>query len=142
MSEHLKGLREVIENIQEAVDKMESGSVKGLANALLFVGTESQQKAPVEFGDLRGSLEVDIDNTVIAKGKKGGGITVCAETPEKGIVGKVSYNETYAAVQHERVDFKHPLGGQAKYLETVLNNEKSTILHLIGDGVKNELAEE
>lgn len=135
-------LKEVVEGLQDAVDRIECGSVKGLARALMFVGTESQQKAPVETGDLRGSLEVEINGVLIAKGESDGGISIMSDIPENGTVGKISYNEPYAAVQHERVDFNHPMGGQAKYLETVLNNEKDTILHLIGDGVKTELTEE
>jgi hypothetical protein len=32
----------------------------------------------------------------------------------------VVFNRVYAAVQHERTDYEHPRGGQAKYLETPL----------------------
>ena len=64
---------------------------------------------------------------------------VVAQTPENGTVGTVSYNEPYAAVQHERVDFKHPLGGEAKYLEKVLNGEQDRILKRIAGGILNDL---
>ena len=63
-SEYLKGLNEVTENIQEAVDNMVSGSVQGLADALLYVASESQQRAPVDTGDLRGSVEVKINGAL------------------------------------------------------------------------------
>lgn len=134
-------LKEVTEGLQEAIEKIGHGSAKGLEKALLFIANESQKKAPVELGDLRGSVEVDIDGKTIANGVSGGGITILSETPGEGTVGRVSFNEPYAAVQHERVDFKHPMGGQAKYLETVLNNEQDTIIRMIADGAITELEE-
>lgn len=136
---YLKGLKEATENLQDAIDKIKHGSVKGLANALLVVGKESQKKAPVETGDLRGSLEVTIDDTKIAEGQKGGGIRIVSEAPENGTVGTVSYNTPYAANQHEHVEYDHPLGGEAKFLEKVLNSEQDRILRLIADEVMNDL---
>jgi hypothetical protein len=36
------------------------------------------------------------------------------------IVGEVGFNTPYALAQHERLDFHHPQGGKAKYLEDPL----------------------
>jgi hypothetical protein len=33
------------------------------------------------------------------------------------VVAVVSFTEVYAARQHEELDWEHPLGGKAKYLE-------------------------
>lgn len=33
------------------------------------------------------------------------------------LVGTVVVDQAYAQIQHERLDFNHPRGGQAKYLE-------------------------
>lgn len=142
-SEYLKGLNDVIENIQEAVDNMVNGSVQGLADALLYVASESQQRAPVDTGDLRGSVEVKINSEDYAHGEKGGGLTVNGNIPESAdtdrVVGEVSYNTKYAANQHEHTEYDHPKGGQAKYLESVLVEEKDRILKLIAGGVINEM---
>lgn len=35
----------------------------------------------------------------------------------KELSGRVVVDQAYAAVQHERLDYNHPRGGQAKYLE-------------------------
>ena len=106
-------------------------SVEGLKDALLYVATESQNKAPVDTGDLRGSVLVEMDNTVIAKGNESGGITITGNAPENSTKGSVSYNTPYAANQHEHTEYDHPLGGQAKYLESVITGEKDRILQLI-----------
>lgn len=135
----LEGLNDAIKKIQTAVDKMEHGSAQGLADALLFVGTESQNKAPVELGDLRGSLSVEIDGSQYAQGIKGGGISVKGDIPDNALSGSVSYNTPYAAAQHEHTEYNHPLGGQAKYLESVLTSEQDRILQLIGGAVLNDL---
>ena len=158
--QYLRGLSDVLEGIQNAADHMEQKSVQGLADALIFVGSESQKRAPVEFGDLRGSLEIDIDGNVIAKGvpsglskeekaqrrrsgslsaEAGRGLTILSDPPEKGSVGTISYNTPYAADQHEHTEYDHPLGGQAKYLETVLTSEKDRILELIAGAIINDL---
>ncbi len=150
--DYLKGLKEVTANIQAATDRLEKKSVRGLADALMFVGTESQKRAPVETGDLRGSLEISIDETVLAKGiesdlpeeerkrmrkegtpgsEVGLGLQKLSDAPEKGSVGKVTYGSVYAANQHEHTEYDHPMGGQAKYLESVLVENSSRILKLI-----------
>lgn len=138
--DYLKGLNDIIDEIQEQVDKMQHGSVEGLKNALLYAATESQEKAPVDAGDLRGSVLVEIDNTTIAKGKKEGGLTITGEPPENGTVGTVSYNTPYAANQHEHTEYDHK-NGQAKYLESVLTGEKDEILKLIAGGIIDGLEE-
>ena len=129
--DYLKGLNGIIESLQEEIDKLQTQSVKGLETALLYVAKESQKKAPVEFGDLRGSVLVEMDNTVIAEGNEGGGLTVTGETPENAVSGSVSYNTPYAANQHEHTEYDHPLGGQAKYLESVLTGDQDKILDII-----------
>lgn len=140
--QYLKGLKDVVSNIQDAVDDIEHGSAEGLAEALLYVATESQQRAPVDTGDLRGSVEVAIDGEVYAHGNKGTNdatVTVTGEVPESATKGEVSYNTPYAADQHEQISYDHPRGGQAKYLESVLVENKDRILRLIADGIADEL---
>lgn len=138
-SKYLKGLNEAVENIQEAVDNLEHGSVVGLANALLYIATESQQRAPIYTGDLRGSVEVKIDGEQYAHGEKSGGVTITSTLPDTATKGEVSYNTKYAANQHEHTEYDHPKGGQAKYLESVLVEEKDRILKLIAEGIINEM---
>jgi len=136
--EYLKGLDEIVENIQSEVDKLESKSTQGLADALLFVATESQQRAPVDTGELRGSVQVDIDGDRYIEGwasENGScGLNVVGSLPDKAKKGTVSFNTKYAAQQHEQINYSHPKGGQAKYLESVIVENQDRILKLIADG--------
>lgn len=141
--EYLKGLDTVIGNIQSAVNKLDHGSTVGLADALLFVASESQQRAPVDTGDLRGSVEVTLDEKVYAQGVKGTNSTevnIIGDLPETVSKGAVSYNTPYAAAQHEQTAYSHE-NGQAKYLESVLVEHQDRILNLIAGGVVDELEE-
>lgn len=63
---------------------------------------EAQRRAPVEEGTLRGSGFSDL-----VRVPRGADLYVGFATP-------------YAARQHEEVEYRHPLGGQAKYLESVV----------------------
>lgn len=40
---------------------------------------------------------------------------------EGNLTGKLKVDQVYAHYQHERMDLKHPHGGQAKFLETALH---------------------
>jgi hypothetical protein len=60
---------------------------------------EAQREAPIREGTLRASGELEVDSR-----------------PGE-VVAVVSFNEVYAARQHEELDWEHPLGGKAKYLE-------------------------
>lgn len=102
---------------------------------------EAQRRAPIEEGTLRGSgslaLVVDGETfdgagalagataAAIAKVRAGGSPTVYAE---------VSFNTVYAAAQHEGLDYDHPKGGEAKYLERPLGELGPRLLALIAAG--------
>lgn len=137
--EYLSGLGNVVEHLQACVDNMEHGSAKGLAKALIFVARESQERAPVDVGDLRGSVRVELDGKAYAEGEKGGGVNVLGTVPETAEKGSVSYNELYAAQQHEQINYNHPRGGQAKYLESVLVEQSDYILQAIAGGIIEEV---
>lgn len=134
---YLSGIKEIADNIQDAIDRLKYQSSKGLADALLFIGKESQNRAPVDTGDLRGSLYVEINGVKIAQGNKGGGITETGTIPDNAVTGCVGYAAEYAADQHEHTEYEHK-NGQAKYLESVLVENQGRILHLIAGGIMGE----
>lgn len=88
--------------VSRAMNALEEG-VTEAANDLV---REAQEATPVESGALKASIHTN--------GAERSGTMVTA-TVQTG--GEVS---DYAAVQHERTDFAHPRGGQAKYIEEPL----------------------
>lgn len=51
------------------------------------------------------------------------------------LVGKVEVDQSYAAVQHNSLDFHHPRGGQALYLQEPLFSHKDEYLRRIAGSV-------
>lgn len=92
-------------------------------NALLTCGADLQSKsvdrAPIDTGKLRESAVVD-DAEIASH------------------VVKVGYSpevDDYSLVQHERLDFNHPRGGEAKYLENPFNENMQQYIEKIGKDI-------
>lgn len=68
---------------------------------------KSAREAPVDTGDLRANCSVSYQK----------------EDGEQKWY-EVGYDLPYAITQHERLDFPHPKGGKAKYLEDPFNANK------------------
>lgn len=113
------------------LDRVRIAQARGGMAALKRIGDDvhgkSQRRAPLEEGTLRGSGEV----AFIVNGARFEGEGAYARALAAAIAHaragtlrdlnvEVSYNTVYAAAQHEGLEFEHPLGGQAKYLESVL----------------------
>jgi len=95
----------------------------------------SMRDAPVDEGPLResGSATVYVNGRAVSRsGFRGVG--GAPEAPEQvsrvleggvgnAIVGEVGFNKPYALAQHERLDYNHPKGGKAKYLEDNLKGQ-------------------
>lgn len=56
---------------------------------------------------------------------------------EGKLVGNVEVNQVYAKYQHERLDLKHPRGGQAKYLYTPLMLKHRDYLNNLSNNLTN-----
>jgi hemolysin activation/secretion protein len=112
LSGALGGAKEV----QRELKKLAKAAPSALARALYQQGFEVQaaavRKAPVKDGVLRSSAYVAPPQ------EEGGALSV-----------EVGFGTVYAAVQHEREDFEHPRGGEAKYLEKAVA-EKASLAQL------------
>ena len=80
-----------------------------VANSVL---KEAQELAPVLDGKLRKAGRVEVDDLEV----------------------RVVFRAPHAWLQHERLDYKHPHGGQAKYLETAAGDQG--VAGKLVDGVK------
>lgn len=121
----MTGMQRLMANL----NRLERDAPKAMARAVrdvaLDVQGRAQMKAPVDTGHLRESASTEVE-------RNGGRIvaTVGFNATAKG--GKVSY----ALVQHERTDYNHPLGGEAKYLEKALNEVAADFEDRLANGVE------
>ena len=116
---------------------------------------KSVARTPVDEGPLRESGHVAVDGVRTVRGRADGSIHVqqnyvpneeAAEvtfeigyTVEGGGSGREGDVNTYAWVQHEHVEFNHPNGGEAKFLETAINEDKPTWGPRIKTAVREQL---
>ena len=100
--------------IRRAMEK----AVKDTATDVL---AEAKRQVPREFGILKRSAVKDV------------------ETSGEQITVKLSFNTPYAAVQHEGLNFVHPRGGNAKYLENPLKQYGPKMGKRIEDAVRQVL---
>ena len=109
---------EGLDELQKILKKMPKEAEKAAMFQLEKVGVDLQSKAqllaPVDMGDLRGS----------------------AFTEVIGMEATVGFTEPYALRQHEEVGYRHPKGGQAKYLEEPFKENLSQYVDSIGDAIR------
>lgn len=106
------------EHIQKA---LKDGTKKGLAEWLMAVQSTAAALAPIRDGMLRSSATITEPSATTG-----------------GVEGAVSFPMVYAAVQHEREDFNHPKGGQAKYLATAVEQNLKTLGATIAQNVEGK----
>lgn len=87
-----------------------------LARAAQVILEESNNLAPKESGDLASTGSVKVN--------RGGAKTVGIE-----------YSSVYAHWIHEHLWFKHPHGGQAKFLETAMLTKGDETLNAIAEAI-------
>ena len=95
----LEGVQDVMNQLSDLLSNTGDLTQEGMSDIVLDIGSRAADKAPVETGALRGSVDVEVS--------------------EEGdeVVGEIRFTEKYAAAQHEHVEYAHPQGGEAKYLE-------------------------
>lgn len=91
------------------------GAIRVWANHVLG---EAQRLAPVEEGSLRAAGEMEVFET------------------DAGASIVISFSTAYAARQHEELSYRHPKGGQAKYLETPFKANVNRLEPLVSAAVR------
>jgi hypothetical protein len=120
---NLRGLRD----LPRRVDAEVWHEIRLIALDLLG---EAIRRAPVKEGILRGSGSAHFDGQRLATGAEFGQphpqATPAAGGQDTGpLSAAVIFNTVYAAAQHERNDYAHPKGGEAKYLERPLAENRA-----------------
>ena len=134
--------------IKEAVKIAEEAGLKALRTGAEAILTEAIDEAPVDTGTLRRSGTVTVgklpDGEKVYEAAKDGN-EMKEAFPEK--IGKekavyISFNTPYARRQHEELDYEHPRGGKAKYLETPFNANKKKVIKYAERKIKEALKRE
>lgn len=102
-----------VTGLDELTAEMLARIPQAVGAAAEYIRGEAVSITPIEEGDLRGSA----------------GVTVVGQT------GTVSYHSVYARYQHYGLDFRHPRGGQALFLETPMVTKVAEVRQIIAETV-------
>ncbi len=112
----IKGIDKVTTNINKAIAQLKTTSLKGLKDASLYVADESIKRTPIEIGDLRNSVYVDLDDKRIASGQEevrqqrsgqGDIAGISTESWNGAKLATIGFASKYAAKQHEDLSLSH-----------------------------------
>ena len=131
--------------IKEAVKIAEEAGLKALRTGAEAILTEAIDETPIDTGTLRRSGTVTVgalpDGEQVYEAAKSGSEMKDAFTEnigkEKAVY--ISFSTPYSRRQHEELDYNHPLGGKAKYLEDPFNRNKKKVLKYAEKQVKKAL---
>ena len=130
---NLPGLDEAIKKLNQMIDNTGKATAKGLTDAGMNILGTAVERAPVDKGPLRESGYLYVGDEFIAGGSENGGTYFAGRACDYAESAIVEFAEPYAKIQHEHVEFNHPKGGQAKYLESAVNSEQGSVLRSISE---------
>lgn len=126
----IKGMENVLDNLNNEIKKMNSKPIKGLLKGGLIVEREANKRVPIETGVLRASS-----------------YTRKSQDNKQTVV--VGYSSAYAIFVHENLEMKlkgkpRPSGlgvywgpkGEAKFLENALMHRTDDVLNAVRESAK------
>ena len=135
----IKGMEELLKKMKEMPKEVEEAADKALRKAALDLQGKAQQLAPKDIGDLRGSAFTIVGNDNISKNttedKNPKSPRLEAPTADK-LNAVIGFSEPYALRQHEHLEYEHPHGGQAKYLEQPYTENRDKYIKSVENAVK------
>ena len=130
---------------KEAVRIAEQAGIKALRTGAEAILTEAIDETPIDTGTLRRSGTVTVGALpdvaqVYEAAESGRDMKDAFPDPvgkEKAVY--ISFNTPYARRQHEELDYEHPRGGKAKYLEDPFNRLKQKVVKMAELRIKKAL---
>lgn len=142
VSVELETLRDLEKRFDAMLRGVELRSPRALTDVGLDLLRRAVKLAPIEWGDLKSSGHLVVNGQEVARGTKRGGVQRVG-SPGDGRGGRhtaeVAFEESYAIIQHEEIDFDHPRGGQAKYLEDPFAENIDRYIQHIRDAYSREI---
>lgn len=124
-----KDIQKVLKNLAKLENHLADAARKSLNNAGERLRQKTIPRAPIDTGKLRLSF-------YIANGGQDNYPVV-----EVGSMGAVDRKNGfhYAIIQHETAEFEHHNGGEFKYLERTVNDEKPSLVSRLNRDIKIQM---
>ena len=150
----VEGLDKVMKQLDDKVRKVRFQTKKGLIRAGLFIQGEAQKRVPVDLANLKASaFTVWGDKSIEMKpfkedkggkmskdhvsvvGTEASKLSTYNAIPMTPFMVEVGFSAFYALYVHEDMQAKHPNGGEAKYLQKAVSENRETILKLVKEEI-------
>lgn len=121
MAKVLQGLEDAMRALNERLAQIKDLAAEGVRDTGLAVLSQAVRDAPVATGELRRSGHMEwAGGGEIASGQADGSVSVRDSGVPEGQDDPaviISFTAPHAVKQHEGVEYGHPKGGKAKYLQ-------------------------
>lgn len=124
MSFKLEGGNAMAAAMGKAVTNGRSGAARGLELGARQVLDVSNTQVPHEVGDLERDGAASVDAAALKSAVS---------------YGRNAETAKYAVPQHERLDYRHDPGRNAKYLENAFNSEANVVSQIIAEQTRKGL---
>ncbi len=154
-ADYQRALRDMRRKFKVLEKEMLTSSANAIYGCLGDTLEKSVPRAPLDEGSLRESGHVSVNGVPYMRGTKDGGVSElttydptqeATETEfeigysvEGGGTGREGDVNQYAIVQHEHTEFSHPKGGEAKFLETAIDEERPKWKKRIADEMRQAI---
>ena len=136
----------------EVWQRVQKAAVRGMIENTEDLLGRAMRDAPVDEGTLRASGHAAVYANGKAVARRGfREVEGQPEVPEMvthrvveggagdAVEGEIGFNTPYALAQHERLDFNHPKGGKAQYLEDNLKDHGARYQDNLADHLRGAL---
>ena len=124
MTFRLTGTQAMAKAMEQAARNGRNGAVRGLELGARQVLDVSNSQVPHEVGDLERDGAASVDSTTLKSAVS---------------YGRNAETADYAVPQHERMDYRHDPGRNAKYLENAFNSEAGVVSQIIAEQTRKGL---
>lgn len=124
MTFRLTGVQAMAKAMEKAAKNGRNGAVRGLELGARQVLDVSNSQVPHEVGDLERDGAASVDSTTLKSAVA---------------YGRNAETADYAVPQHERMDYRHDPGRNAKYLENAFNSEAGVVSQIIAEQTRKGL---
>ena len=123
----IKGFDSLKKALAEAEKRNPEVTTQKVTAIALDLAGRSAQQAPVDTGDLRNNCTAALNNSEIFKEQRVTG----SSGPAEKVEATVGYSLPYALRQHEELNYNHPKGGKAKFLEEPFLEKEQDYINLL-----------
>jgi hypothetical protein len=109
-----RNINTIRRNIKNMKKEVRQKTIEAFEDVVLDLADKALNLAPKDTGRLRKSADPEVK---VKHNKVTATVTFSAKNPDTGY--------DYAMIQHEDMSFKHPNGGQAKFLEQPLKENQN-----------------